>query len=86
MQVLCVDIDILLLLLIRSQLPPRRRSREPKTAPAAYRFTVAATAVAYIAGRSRLYCVSQRKCQPTDGRRLCRISRYPLEHNNGDRV
>lgn len=48
MQVLCVDIDILLLLLllIRSQLPPRR-SREPKTAPAAtYRFTVAATAVA----------------------------------------
>jgi len=49
MQDLCVDIDILLLLLllllIRSQLPPRR-SREPKTAPAAYRFTVAATAAA----------------------------------------
>lgn len=30
--------------------------------------------------------MSQRKCQPTDGRRLCRISRYPLEHNNGSRV
>lgn len=59
MQVLCVDIDILLLLLlIRSlQLPPRR-SREPKTAPAAaYRFTVAATAVAYSERADRDYIV-----------------------------